>query len=96
MGAFHSVSALVYQRFLDFAVQKGAIRPALLSATGVRAEDLKDPDDRIDFERYRQLVIESIASTGLPHLGLLSPHETKLDEANIIGLFGKLVLCAGL
>jgi AraC-like DNA-binding protein len=85
--AFRSVSVSVFNRYLDFAASAGADRGRILNASGVDLHRLNgDPDQRIEFSQYRQLVQASVVDTSDPALPLRYPLETELDSASIVGL----------
>lgn len=88
-GAFKTVSASVFSRFLAYAANAGAIREKLLDITGVSREALIDPDARIGFDIYQNLVKSSIELASRPTLALEYPFSTGLDTASIVGLIIK-------
>ena len=74
---------------IELAGSKGADRGALLAAAGIAASDLADPDNRIPFARYIDLMRTAKALTGDPALALHFGEAVNLADVSIVGLIGE-------
>ena len=71
--------------FFDYAIEKGAPRDVLLSASGLTPEDLGDQDNRIPITAYQTLIGAGIAATGDTALLLRHTLDTKLEMISVVG-----------
>lgn len=81
-----TVAASYPKTFLDFAVSKGADQGELLRRSGIRADDLADPNNRVSVESYAALVDAGIDLTGDPALALHFGEEVRIETVTIVGL----------
>ncbi|CUH67484.1 Virulence-regulating protein VirS [Thalassovita gelatinovora] len=71
--------------FLDYAVEKGADRAALLCASTLSEDVLKDQDTRIPVSAYQTLIGSAIQATGDTALLLRHTFESKLETISVVG-----------
>ncbi|MEC9199073.1 MAG: AraC family transcriptional regulator ligand-binding domain-containing protein [Pseudomonadota bacterium] len=71
--------------FLDYASEKGAPRGALLTASGLREEDLQDQDNRVPIASYQAMIGAGVAATQDTALLLRHTLDTKLETISIVG-----------
>lgn len=74
---------------LDFAVSRGAPRPALLKASDVSESELLDRDSRISFDKYVSLMRAAQTLTNDPALAIHFGEQVEVDQISIVGLIGK-------
>ncbi len=70
---------------LDYAVDRGAPRAALLTASGLTDTQLTDQDNRIPVAGYQALIGAAIEATGDTALLLRHTFDTRLETMSIIG-----------
>jgi len=70
---------------LDYAVEKGADRAALLAASGLSDEALAVQDRRIPVSAYHALISAAIAATGDGALLMRHNMDSKLEAMSIVG-----------
>jgi AraC-like DNA-binding protein len=71
---------------VDFAVARGASEAALLKASGIDAEALRDQDNRVPVAAYRALFRAAASATGDPAIALAFGAETDFRQVSIVGL----------
>jgi AraC-like DNA-binding protein len=76
--------------FLDFAVSRGADRPALIERSHIRLDDLEGQDNRIPLADYLALLEAGIALCREPAISLLFGEAVRLPDISIVGLIGQL------
>lgn len=81
-----TASAGFANAFLEFAVARGASRPALLRAAALSPEDLSDPDARVPLGAFQALVKAGKDLTGDPALPLEFGAASDLRHFSIAGL----------
>ena len=86
MMAGATVSAGYTKALLDLAVSLGADRAELLSAAGLSADDLKQSEARIPFERFKRLMREGKRLSEDPALALRFGTDIKFNVLSIVGL----------
>jgi len=84
-----TVSAGFVRALADFAVSRGAARPALLAASDVDPEILDDQDNRLPFARYVALMAAAKAQTGDPALALHFGEAVEVTQFSIAGLIAE-------
>ena len=85
-GEGPSVAAGIGKGLLEFAVSKGASRDLLIERSGIRPEDLEDPDGRIPLEGYAALMRAAAPLCHEPALALKFGEAVDLAELSFIGL----------
>jgi AraC-like DNA-binding protein len=81
-----SVAAGLIVGLLDLAARRGADRQALMDAAGLDPATLRDPDARLPFARYVELMRTAEAATGDEGLALRFGAEIGMAEISILGL----------
>ncbi|MCW5807269.1 MAG: AraC family transcriptional regulator [Deltaproteobacteria bacterium] len=81
-----TVSAGYAAQLIRFAVARGADPRALLEGTGIREEDLEDPDHRIALSAYVALMAVGKELCGAPALALHLGAACDLRELSVVGL----------
>lgn len=84
-----SVSAAYARGLIDLAVSEGADRQALMAGSGVRPGVLSDPDARLPFAKYVDLMRVAIDASGDPALALHYGETIDISQVSIIGLIGQ-------
>lgn len=83
-----TVAAGFARGLLEFAVEKGADRAALLDESGIAPADLADQDARVPFRRYVALMRSAKRLTGDPALALHYGEHVDIANISIVGLIG--------
>lgn len=81
-----TIPARVLQKVIRY-VQGRGLAPTILDVAGLSAEDLNDPDARMDFRKLMAAYETAAALTGDPGLGL---HVAETTTAEMYGLLGHL------
>lgn len=81
-----SISVSMVNGLLEFAVSKGAKRDKLLTKSGIREEQLTNPDNRLPLKNYRTLMHTAKLMTNNPALALHYGEEVGMPELSIVGL----------
>ena len=84
-----TVAASLPKAFIDFAVARGANRRALIERSQICAENLGDPNHRIDLPKYISLIESAIELCREPALSLLFGEAVTMQEISIVGLIGE-------
>ena len=74
---------------LKLAVSLGASREQLMARSGISADDLADPDNRIPMGNYVALMRSAKELTGEPALGLIWGQSIDLSELSVVGLLSR-------
>jgi AraC-like DNA-binding protein len=72
--------------FLDYAVDCGGTRGALLAASGLTEADLADQDARVPLTAFKALIEAAAAATGDGALPIRYSLGTRLEDVSIVGL----------
>lgn len=83
-----TVSASYPRAFLDYAVVRGAERDKMLRRSGIRQEDLANPDGRISIDLYIALVELGVELTNEAAIALQFGEVVRTDDVDIVGLIG--------
>lgn len=81
-----TASAGLVRGLLDFAARQGADRRALASRAGVDEAALDDPDARVPFTAYVELLRNACRMCGDPALALRYGEAIDMSEVSIVGL----------
>lgn len=81
-----TVSAGLVSGLADFAAAKGADREALLKGVGINAHRLSNPDNRVAFQLYIDLMRAAQKATGNPALALHYGEQVGMSEVSVLGL----------
>jgi hypothetical protein len=81
-----TVSAGLVSGLIEFATAKGADRDGLIKRAGISAHRLKNPDHRIPFRQYTDLMRAAQAVTGNPALALHYGEQVGMSEVSVLGL----------
>ncbi len=81
-----TVSAGLMSGLIDFAAGQGASRDHLLKQTGINALKLDNPDNRLPFQQYTNLMRAAQAATSDPALALHYGEQVGMSEVSILGL----------
>jgi len=81
-----TVSAGYANNLMQFAIARGARRDELAMYSGIRVEDLEDPDNRVPFPRYVALMTASKQLCGDPSLALHLGAAQDFKELSVVGL----------
>ncbi|EGF89433.1 bacterial regulatory helix-turn-helix protein, AraC family protein [Asticcacaulis biprosthecium C19] len=81
-----TVSAGLASGLIDFASAGGANRDALIKGAGLSPHKLKNPDNRIPFHQYTDLMRLAQAATGDPALALHFGEQVGMSEVSVLGL----------
>jgi AraC-like DNA-binding protein len=84
-----TVAASLPRAFIDFAVARGASRRALIAKSQIFTEDLEHPNQRIDLQKYVNLIKAGIELCQEPALSLLFGEAVTMQELSIVGLIGE-------
>ena len=81
-----TIAAGFPKAFLEFAVSRGANRRTLLARSGIRAEELNQPDNRIPLSNYMALMKAGVDLCKEPALALLFGEAVRMENISIVGL----------
>ena len=81
-----TVSAGYASALADLAAAEGANRAALLESCGLTPADLTDPDARLPFAVFKQLMREGARLSGQPALALRFGASSPSEKLSIVGL----------
>ncbi|ESQ74967.1 AraC family transcriptional regulator [Asticcacaulis sp. AC402] len=81
-----TVSAGLASGLIDFASGRGAARDGLIKSAGFSVHKLKNPDNRIPFRQYTDLMRAAQKATGDPALALHYGEQVGMSEVSVLGL----------
>lgn len=81
-----TVSAGLASGLIDFASAGGADRDALIKGAGLSPHRLKNPDNRVPFRQYIDLMRAAQKATGNPALALHYGEQIGMSEVSVLGL----------
>ena len=84
-GAHQTIAAGYPRALLDFAVSKGAVRTALLAASGLSEAGLMQQDDRVAIDRYVALFRAAAEMTGDSAIALHFGEAVRMQDISIVG-----------
>jgi AraC-like DNA-binding protein len=83
-----TIAAGFAKSFLDFAVKRGADYEVLLARAEIKREDLGEPDNRVPFVKYMELMKAAVEFCNEPALALHFGEAVRLSDITILGLVG--------
>ena len=79
-----TVVAAAPKAFVEFAVERGADRAALLRRAGVHPHDLVDPNGRVAIDKYAALMDVGVELSGEPALALRFGEQVSIEDLSIV------------